>query len=243
MNKLLRIAGLFLLVAMIMGCSDGTNPSSGVAQFTTTTVFNPNSTAVKLICQPQERAAATEKAKLVCTVQPKEKEDVTIQIGLKYSFTDEEDSIIADLSVGDDGQYHPVYLELNEPKDGKEYMLLNQYKKADKIESYTRFDEKGQTYETYTLKLFEVVNADDLDAYKYDDDTYIRIYPSANYWIDSYDYVANKIGTKITYDEAFRNKFEPLSNPWVAWGWSTYNSDYDIWFCHRVVSSVLHAKE
>ena len=121
-------------------------------------------------------------------------------------------------------------------------MLLNQYKTDSLLESFSRYNEKGELYETYGLLLYEVVEADDLDAYKFND-TYIRIYPSANYWIDSEGYASNKIGTIITYDDDFRNNFEALSDAWVAWGWSTKNKEYDMWFCHRVTSSVLHAKD
>lgn len=129
---------------------------------------------------------------------------------------------------------------MNEPKAEKEYLLLNQYKTDNILESYTRYRNDGTTYETYNLLLYEVVNADDLDAYKYNADTYIRTYPSANYWIDSKGYVSNKIGTKIKFNS---NSMEPLSNSWVAWGWSTKNEKFDEWFCHRVVSQILHVKD
>lgn len=240
MNKLLKIAGLFLLAAMIMGCSNGT---SGTEKFTKTTVFNPNSTKVKLISvsNSREDRAANNDEDVICEVEPLETKEVELGDEHEYFFTDSNGNKIADLSKSDSGQYLPVYLELNEPVIGKKYILLNQYKKDDLLENYPRYN-NGYFYQTYELLLYEVVEKNDLNAYQYGD-IYIRTYPSANYWIDSEGYASNKIGTIITYDEDFRNNFEPLSNSWVAWGWSTYNSDYDIWFCHRVVSYILHAKD
>ena len=111
------------------------------------------------------------------------------------------------------------------------------------MEKFSRYKDDGTTYETYGLLLYEVVDANDVDAYKFNNETFIRTYPSANYWIDSKGYASNKIGTKITYDENFKNNFTPLSDSWVAWGWSTKDEELDMWFCHRVVSYVLHAKD
>ena len=244
MKKNFLIAGLLLLVTIIMGCNNGANPNtSGTEKFTKTTVFNPNSTKVKLLSMGSSRAARTADEDVICEVEPHESKEVTLGDEHEYFFTDENGNKIADLSKSDNGQYLPVYLELNEPVIGKEYMLLNQYKTDNLLESFTRYDENGQTYETYGLLLYEVVNKDDLDSFKYDNNTYIRIYPSANYWIDSEGYASNKIGTKITFNKDFSDNFTPLSERWVAWGWSTKNSQYDLWFCHRVVSYILHAKD
>ena len=244
MKKIAKIAGLILVIAMMLACSNssGSDSESGTNEtFEKTTVFNPNTTKVKLIAQTKARSAAD--GEEVCEVEPLETKEVELGSEHEYYFTDDEGNKIADLAQSDSGQYLPVYLELNEPKDGKEYLLLNQYKSDTLLESFTRYSADGQSYETYGLLLYEVVNADDLNAYKYNADTYIRIYPSANYWIDSKGYASNKIGTKITYDENFKNNFTPLSDSWVAWGWSTKDEELDMWFCHRVVSYVLHAKD
>lgn len=256
MKKLFKIAGLVLITAMLAACSNGSSsdsdsdngkgnssgPNTMVEEtFSKTTVFNPNTTTVKLIAQIKSRSA--DDVEEVCEVEPLETADVELGSEHEYYFTDADGNKIADLAKSDSGQYLPVYLELNEPKDGKEYLLLNQYKNDTILESFTRYPSNGQSYETYGLLLYEVVNADDLNAYKYNADTYIRIYPSANYWIDSKGYASNKIGTKITYNDEFKNNFSPLSDSWVAWGWSTKNEDLDMWFCHRVVSYVLHAED
>ena len=258
MKKLFKIAGLVLITAMLAACSNGSSsdsdsdngkgkgnssgPNTMVEEtFSKTTVFNPNTTKVKLIAQTKSRSA--DDVEEVCEVEPLETADVDLGSEHEYYFTDAEGNKIADLAKSDSGQYLPVYLELNEPKDGKEYLLLNQYKTSNVLESYSRKNNKGETYETYGLLLYEVVEKDDFDAYQYNADTYIRIYPSANYWIDSEGYASNKIGTKITYNDEFKNNFAPLSNDWVAWGWSTYNTELDMWFCHRVVSYVLHAED
>lgn len=213
--------------------------------FSKVALFNPNSTKVKLISvvDKTSRSANAADEKEVCEIEPLGTKEVELGSEHEYYFTDDEGNKIANLEKSKDGQYLPVYLELNEPKNGKEYILLNQYKTDNILESYTRYRNDGTTYETYGLLLYEVVNADDLDAYKYNADTYIRIYPSANYWIDSKGYASNKIGTKITYDENFKNNFTPLSDFWVAWGWSTRNEKFDKWFCHRVVSQILHARD
>lgn len=241
MKKFLTPLCLLALVSLLTACNTPAGSDPKNSSTTKTTVFNPNENTVKLVAGTSNRAASS--VKVVCTVPPKEKQEVELDTNTTYFFTDEEDNKIADLAKSDRGDYLPVYLELNEPKDGKEYLMLNQYKQDNLLESFTRYDENGGTYNTYGLLLYEVVAADDFDAYKYNDSTYIRIYPSANYWIDSEGYASNKIGTKITYNEEFRNNFEPLSEPWVAWGWSTKDSQIDLWFCHRVVSSILHAKD
>jgi hypothetical protein len=244
MKKLINITLLlviFFVTVVFTACNQLSNQTS-FETFEKTTVFNPNTTKVKLISvmvQPSRNARASSEEE-VCEVEPLEAKEVELGSEHEYYFTDDEGNKIADLAQSDSGQYLPVYLELNEPKDGKEYLLLNQYKSDNLLEKFTRYKDDGTTYETYNLLLYEVVNADDLDAYKYNADTYIRIYPSANYWIDSKGYASNKIGTKITYDENFKNNFTPLSEPWAAWGWSTRNEEYDMWFCHRVVSYILH---
>ena len=239
MQKLFKIAGLVLITAMLAACSNGSIPTV-TETFSKTTVFNPNTTKVKLIAQGKARSADDEE---VCEVEPLETADVELGSEHEYYFTDAEGNKIADLSKGDNGEYYPVYLELNEPKEGKEYLLLNQYKNDNLLEKFSRYKDDGTTYETYGLLLYEVVDANDVDAYKFNNETFIRTYPSANYWIDSKGYASNKIGTKITYDENFKNNFTPLSDSWVAWGWSTRNEEFDMWFCHRVVSYVLHAKD
>lgn len=267
MKKFIKFLAITLSAFILFGCpktsdslnnqtdSSDTQPESESPDtnheiknetFKEISVFNPTENTVKLVAEPkarslipESRAAATE----ICTVKSKEKKEVKIGSEHDYYFTDEVNIKIADLSKADSGDYMPVYLELNEPKAGKQYLLLNQYKNANFLESFSRINEKGERYETYSLKLFEVVQPDDLDAVKYDENTYIRTYPSANYWIDSKGYTSNKLGTIITYNAEFRNNLENISNPWTAWGWSTLNTDYNMYFCHRVVSFVLHAKD
>lgn len=236
-RKISLIVGLLLIINFTMiGCSNNADSGdkSSTEKFKKTTVYNPNTTKVKLIAVSSSRAAEGDE---VCEVEPLKSKEVDLGNEHDYYFTDKDGNKIADLSKSDSGEYLPVYLELNEPKDGKQYMLLNQFKKANYLESYPR---NNNEYNTYGLLLYEVVTKNDLDAYKYDDDTYIRIYPSGNYWLDSESYASNKIGTIITYNEEFKNNFTPRSNSWVAWGWSTKNTELNMWFCHRVVSSILH---
>ena len=240
MKKLFKIAGLVLITALLAACNNASGPSS-TESFSKTTVFNPTKETVKLIAVSLARSANANEE--VCEVEPSKAKEVELGNEHEYFFTDAKGDKIADLEKSDDGQYLPVYLELNEPKDGKQYLLLNQYKTDNLLESFTRYNNDGTSYETYELLLYEVVKADALDSYKFNNDTYIRTYPSANYWIDSKGYASNKLGTIITFDSDFENNFEPLSNEWVAWGWSTKNDDYNIWFCHRVVSYILHAKD
>ncbi len=247
MKKLFKIAGLVLIAAMLASCSNASgsggsdtkpdeNKKSSTEKFTTTTVFNPNTTKVKLIAVPSSRAVEEEE---VCEVDPLTKADVELGNEHEYYFTDPDGNKIADLSKGDSGEYMPVYLELNEPKDGTEYILLNQYRNKYVLEDYYR-DDKNGGYNTWQLFLYEVVDKDSLDAVQYDKDTYIRAYPSANYWIDNEAYTSNMLGEKITYNASFAEQFKELSNPWTAWGWSTLNEQFDMWFCHRVVSYILH---
>ena len=246
MKKLFKIAGLVLIAAMLASCSNASGGSSdtksdgkkksSTEKFTTTTVFNPNTTKVKLIAVPSSRAVEEEE---VCEVDPLTKADVELGNEHEYYFTDPDGNKIADLSKGDSGEYMPVYLELNEPKDGTEYILLNQYRNKYVLEDYYRNDKNGG-YDTWQLFLYEVVDKDSLDAVQYDRDTYIRAYPSANYWIDNEAYTSNMLGEKITYNASFAKQFTELSNPWTAWGWSTLNEQFDMWFCHRVVSYILH---
>ena len=236
MKKFLTPLCLLALVSLLTACNTPAGSDPKNSSTTKTTVFNPNENAVKLVAGTSNRAASS--VKVVCTVPPKEKQEVELDTNTTYFFTDEEDNKIADLAKSDRGDYLPVYLELNEPKDGKDYLMLNQYKNADFLEK-----DPGANIDLYGLLLYEVVGANDLDAYRYDENTYIRIYPSANYWIDSEAYASNKIGTKITYNKDFCDKFEKLTDPWVAWGWSTKDSQIDLWFCHRVVSFVLHAND
>ena len=125
MKKLFKIAGLVLIVAMLASCSNAsgsggsdTKPDekkkSSTEKFTTTTVFNPNTTKVKLIAVPSSHAVEEEE---VCEVDPLTKADVELGNEHEYYFTDPDVNKIADLSKGDSGEYMPVYLELNEPKD------------------------------------------------------------------------------------------------------------------------------
>lgn len=251
MKKFLRTLAIAFSVFVLFGCKNQPETQNNQSAtknetFKEISVFNPTESKVILVAEPKarsliplSRAAPTE----ICTVNPQEKKEITVDSEHDYYFTNEVNIKIADLSKADSGDYMPVYLELNEPKAGKQYLLLNQYKNANFLESYSRLNEKGENYETYSLKLFEVVQPDDLDAVKYDENTYIRTYPSANYWIDSKGYTSNKLGTIITYNAEFRNNLENISNPWAAWGWSTLNTDYNMYFCHRVVSFVLHAKD
>lgn len=242
MKKIIKIASLIIMAAMLAGCSQGAGGDKTTNEtFSNTTVYNPNTTKVKLIGVSKARSAENDGE--VCEVEPKQTKEVELGNEHEYYFTDAEGKKIADLSKSDSGQYLPVYLELNEPKEGKEYLLLNQYKTANILETSTFINSNNETYDTYGLLLYEVIGKDDLDAYQYDADTYIRIYPSANYWIDSKGYATNKIGTKVTINDELINNFIPLSNEWVAWGWSTYNTDLDMWFCHRVTSCVLSAKD
>lgn len=243
MKRISKIIGLLLAVFTLAACSnmnsDGNIPSN-TETFSKTTVFNPNTTKVILVSVKTSRSASTDED-IICEIESLEKKEIELGDEHTYYFTDTDGNKIADLSKGDNGEYLPVYLELNEPKEGKEYLLLNQYKNADFLESFPRNPGTTDYYETYQFFLYEIVNADDLDAYKYNDEIYIRAYPSANYWIDSEGYASNKIGTRITYNSDFRDNLKNLSNPWVAWGWSTYDSEFDMWFCHRVVSYILHA--
>ncbi|MCQ2592686.1 MAG: hypothetical protein MJ188_07860 [Treponema sp.] len=245
------IAGILLTIFMLAACNNisdnsnditgGNNTLSSTENFSKTVVFNPDTAKVKL--KSVKISHATVDEDVVCVVEPLEKKEIELGDEHSYYFTDAAGKKIADLSRSDNGNYLPVYLELNEPKEGKEYLLLNQYKNANDLESFPRNSGTDNYYETYSLLLYEVVTADALDAYKYDDETYIRTYPSANYWIDSEAYASNKIGTKITYNSDFYNNLEDLSNPWAAWGWSTYDNEFNLWFCHRVVSYILHAKD
>lgn len=249
-KKISKIAGLVLAATLILaGCSTGNNDSdsgkkSSTETFQTTTVYNPNTTKVKLIAVSSSRAAEGEE---VCEVEPKTKQEVELGSEHDYYFTDKDGKKIADLAKADDGRFLPVYLELNEPKEGSKYLLLNQYKNAKVLEDFPRDDSNGQ-YNTYGLLLYEVINEGDPDAYHYKNnakgiDTYIRMYPSANLWIDSEGYASNKIETEITYNEEFINNFTNLSDPWPAWGWSTKNDELNMYFCHRVVSYIYHAKD
>lgn len=243
-RKISLIVGLLLIINFTMiGCSNNADSGdkSSTEKFKKTTVYNPNTTKVKLIAVSSSRAAEGDE---VCEVEPLKSKEVDLGNEHDYYFTDKDGNKIADLSKSDSGEYLPVYLELNEPKDGKQYMLLNQYKDQYRLDSFYRNDNGG--YNTFGLLLYEVVNQGDPDAYEYTNDEgtwYIRMYPSANYWIDSKGYATNKIGTIITYDEAFRNNFTPRSNSWVAWGWSTMNTELNMWFCHRVVSYIYHAED
>lgn len=245
MKKLFKIAGLVLGLAMLAACSNGSGSgNSSDETFSKTTVFNPNTTKVKLVAVSSTRAAEGD---VVDEIEPLKSKEVELGSEHDYFFTDAEGNKIADLSKSDNGEYYPVYLELNEPKAGKDYLLLNQYRNPYILENFTRNGNNGN-YETYQLFLYEIVDEDSLDAIEYyneiDDkvDTYIyiRAYPSANCWIDSEAYASNMLGHAITYSDAFANQFTPLSEPWAAWGWSTRNEEYDMWFCHRVVSYVLH---
>ncbi len=239
MKKLFKIAGLVLGLAMLAACSNGSGSgNSSDETFSKTTVFNPNTTKVKLVAVSSTRAVEGD---VVDEIEPLKSKEVELGSEHDYFFTDAEGNKIADLSKSDNGEYYPVYLELNEPKAGTKYMLLNQYKNADVLEKFTRQNQNGTQYDTFGLLLYEVVNASDHDAYQYNSTTYIRSYPSANYWIDSKGYASNKIGTIITYDESFRNNLQQLSNSWVAWGWSTKDVELNMYFCHRVVSYVYHA--
>ncbi len=248
MKKLINITALLIMffVGGFTACS--LSNSASFETFEKTTVFNPNTTKVKLISVAKtSRNAREDDGEEICEVEPLEVKEVELGSEHEYYFTDDEGNKIADLAKSDSGQYSPVYLELNEPKDGKEYLLLNQYRNGYLIENYPRNDSNG-SYETYNLYLYEVVDANDFDAIKYyneiDDKVYnyiyIRAYPSANYWIDSEAYVSNMLGHAITYSDAFANQFTPLSEPWTAWGWSTRNKEYSTWFNHRVVSKILH---
>ena len=242
MKKIIIIVSLFIMATILAGCAQdagGDKPTNET--FSKTTVYNPNATKVKL--KGVSKARSVEEGDEICEVEPLQTKEVELGNEHEYYFTDAEGNKIADLSKSDSGQYLPVYLELNEPKEGKEYLLLNQYKTANILETSTFINSNNETYETYGLLLYEVIGKNDPDAYQYDANTYIRIYPSANYWIDSKGYATNKIGTKVTIDDELINNFIPLSNEWVAWGWSTYNTDLDMWFCHRVTSCVLSAKD
>ncbi|MCR4953538.1 MAG: hypothetical protein K6A43_05625 [Treponema sp.] len=240
MKKIIKFLAITLSAFILFGCpktsdslnnqtdSSDTQPESESPDtnheiknetFKEISVFTPTENTVKLVAEPkarslipESRAAATE----ICTVKSKEKKEVSIGSEHDYYFTDEVNIKIADLSKAESGEFMPVYLELNEPQAGKEYLLLNQYRNANILESFSRVNKKGENYETYELLLFEVVQPEDLDAIQYDENTYIRAYPSANYWIDSKGYTSNKLGTIITYNAEFRNNLENLSNPWAA---------------------------
>ena len=237
MKKLFKIAGLVLITALLAACNNNTSGPSSTESFSKTTVFNPTKETVKLIAVSLARSANA--GEEVCEVEPSKAKEVELGNEHEYFFTDAKGKKIADLAKSDSGEYLPVYLEKNEPETGKEYLILNQYKTANILETFTRNDFNNKPYETYGLLLYEVVEKGDLDAYQYDSETYIRMYPSANYWVDSKGYATNAIGTKVTINDTLLSNFNPLSYEWVAWGWSTYNTDLDMWFCHRVTSCVL----
>lgn len=82
MKKLFKIAGLILITAMLAACSNGSSSDSDsengksngngtipsvTETFSKTTVFNPNTTKVKLIAQRKARSADDEE---VCEVEP-----------------------------------------------------------------------------------------------------------------------------------------------------------------------------
>ena len=242
MKKCLKSLGLLSIIVMLAACNHGNTPSS-TEKFTSTKVYNPNTTKVKLISVAGSRSADEEE---ICEVEPLQSEDVELGDEHTYYFTDADGNKIADLDIGKDGRYHPVYLELNEPKDGVDYLFLNQYKNTEVLEEYPR-NEGGKSYNTYGLLLYEVVDENAPDAYKTKDadgkSIYVRTYPSANYWFDSEIYAANYLGKKITYDDAFKNSFTALSEPWPAWGWATKNAEFNDWFCHRVVSYIMHVED
>ena len=119
MKKIIKIVSLFIIAAIMAGCAQG---SGGEENFSKTTVFNPNSTKVKLIGVSKARSA--ENDDVVCEVDPFKTKEVELGNEHEYYFTDAEGNKIADLSKSDSGQYLPVYLELNEPKEGKKYLLL-----------------------------------------------------------------------------------------------------------------------
>ena len=204
--------------------------------YTEISVYNPTSKTLKIYSAENNQATTGD---LVYEIDALEGKKVKLDDSQYYFLADENGTKIPKF-------YFPncnVYLYMNEPEEGKEYLALNQYKSADKLENYTRTSASGESYETYNICLFEIVEASAEDAYKYDENTYVRIYPSANYWIDSKSLASNLLGTKVTYNEDFRNNFEENNNTsWLAFGWSTYDNDLEDWYCHFVISDILHVK-
>lgn len=227
---------LLLGFGLFTGCEQP-NKSVGDDIGTSVVLFNPTDKPVKIVKNNKSRTRSATENNEVDEIPPKTSKNVTLAPEGEYFFTDENGNKIADLAKGDNGAYMPVYLELNEPVVGKEYLCLNQYKNTDA----ERNPNSGIYSGTYSVMLFEVVDADALDAYKYDDDTYIRTYPSANLWVNK----NIQLGQTITFDSYEElaglagDTLKIVVGPWVAWGWSTKEEISGLYFCHRMISYVL----
>lgn len=115
--------------------------------FSKVTLFNPNSKKVKLISvvDKTSRSANVADEKEVCEIEPLETKEVELGSEHEYYFTDDKGNKIANLEKSKDGQYLPIYLELNEPKEGKEYLLLSEYRTDNLLQSYNRYRNDGTT--------------------------------------------------------------------------------------------------
>ena len=110
--------------------------------------------------------------------------------------------------------FHNFYLGRIKPENGKRYMCLNQYKKAD-------IDKSGNLS---GICLYEILDEKNEFACKYSDDIYISIFPAASFWFNDEKFVKANVGKEIEYTDEILKNYK-INDDDYAWGWSTYKDN------------------
>lgn len=107
-----KLKTIFILLAslLLFNCNNGTSPEVPDNKpiepetFSTTKVFNPTNSKIKLLAEATNRS--TESTDVICELDPKEAKDIELGNQHEYYFTDSEGNKIADLDKSDSGHYY-----------------------------------------------------------------------------------------------------------------------------------------
>ena len=136
---------------------------------------------------------------------------------LNFSYYYIDDSDIVPILPNETTSSINYILGVERPIDGKKYIGLNQYKQ-NQIESGNG------------VCLYEIVKAENKNAYKFSDNIYICSYPSLFCWFDNPDFInSNLLGKEVTYTDDLFSQFN-IEKQWVTNGWGTQKDAK--WYWH-----------
>ena len=138
-------------------------------------------------------------------------------LDFRYYYMD--DSIIAGITPNIVSSGSNFMLGVERLMADKKYIGLNQYRQNQ--------IEKGNLY---GVCLFEIVEPENKNAYKYSDDIYICYYPAFTCWFYNPDFInSNLLGKEFTYTEDLFSQFN-IEQKWVDCGWPTQKDTK--WYNH-----------
>lgn len=146
---------------------------------------------------------------LTITVPANTTKAAKLLLNFRYYYMD--DSDVAGISPDETTSSINYMLGVERPIAGKRYICLNR-NKNNQIEA---------SENCYCVRLYEVVEPENKNAYKYSEDTYICSYPSFSCWFHNPDFInTNLLGKEISFNDDLFSQFN-IEEQWIISGWPT----------------------